>query len=81
MVHVDLLVSKTQQFPGPLAEFAADYVGIDDVITKSAVNYAIENAAIFSTTEADPRPGLPDRKRGEIIRGDLDFIREISLRC
>ena len=53
-VHVDLFVSKTQQFPGPLAEFASEYIGLDDVITKSAVNYAVENAAIFSTTEADP---------------------------
>jgi hypothetical protein len=53
-IHVDLLVSKTQQFPGPLAEFADDYLGIDDVITKSSVLYAVENASIFSTTESDP---------------------------
>lgn len=53
-VHVDLIISKTQQFPGPLAEFAAEYIGLDDVITKSAVNYAVENATVFSSAEADP---------------------------
>jgi hypothetical protein len=53
-IYVDLFVSKTQQFPGPLAEFAPDYIGIDDAITKSAVNYAIENATVFSGPEADP---------------------------
>lgn len=53
-IHVDLWISKTQQFPGPLAEFAGEYLGLDEVITKSAVNYAVENAAIFTSTEADP---------------------------
>jgi hypothetical protein len=54
MIHVDLYVSKTQQFPGPLAEFAADYIGIDDVIKKNAVSYAVESAGLFSTSEPDP---------------------------
>jgi len=53
-IHVDLWISKTQQFPGPLAEFSGEYLGLDEVITKSAVNYAVENAAIFTSTEADP---------------------------
>jgi hypothetical protein len=54
MVIVDLAVSKTQQFPGPLAEYAAEYLGLDDVITKGSVNYTIENAVMTSSTEADP---------------------------
>jgi hypothetical protein len=70
LIHVDLLVSKTQQFPGPLAEFAADYIGIDDVITKSTVNYAAESAAIYWTAEADPNQVYliekEDKSSGEI---------------
>jgi hypothetical protein len=53
-IHVDLWLSRTEQFSGPLAEFAGEYLGLDDVITKSSVNYAVENAAIFSSAEADP---------------------------
>ena len=54
MVTVDLDVAKTQQIPGPLAGFAGDYLGLDNVITKGSVNYTVESAAISSTTEADP---------------------------
>jgi len=53
-IHVDLWISKTQQFPGPLAEFAGEYLGLDEVITKSSVNYVFENATIFTSTEPDP---------------------------
>jgi len=53
-IHVDLWIAKTQQFAGPLAEFAGEYLGIDEVITKDAVNYSIENAAICTSTEPDP---------------------------
>jgi hypothetical protein len=53
VIHVDLWVTKTQQFAGPLAEFAGDYLGIDDVITKNAVSYAIEDAALWTATEPD----------------------------
>jgi len=53
-IHVDLWISKTQQFPGPLAEFAGEYLGLDEVITKSSVNYVFENATIFTSTETDP---------------------------
>jgi hypothetical protein len=49
-----LWISKTQQFPGPLAEFAGEYLGLDEVITKSTVNHSVENAAIFTSTETDP---------------------------
>jgi hypothetical protein len=54
MVTVDLDVAKTQQIPGPLAAFASEYLGLDNVITKGSVNYTVESAAISSTTEADP---------------------------
>jgi len=53
-IHVDLWITKTQQFAGPLAEFAGEYLGIDDVITKNAVNYSIGNASICTSAESDP---------------------------
>jgi len=53
-IRVDLWLTKTQQFAGPLAEFAGEYLGIDEVITKNAVNYSIEKAAICTFTESDP---------------------------
>lgn len=69
-IHVDLFVSKTQQFPGPLAEFASEYVGLDEVITKGTVNYAAENAAIYSSAETDPnqiyRIEKEEKSSGEI---------------
>jgi hypothetical protein len=54
MVSVDLAVERTQQFPGPLAEFSSEYMGLDNVITKGSVYYSIDNAVISSSTEADP---------------------------
>ena len=46
VVITDICVSKSQQFAGPLAEFAAEIMGIDEVITGDAVSYSIENAVI-----------------------------------
>jgi hypothetical protein len=54
VVHVDLRIARTQQYTGPLAEYAADYLGLDNVITKDAVSYAIAGAAIRTVTEPDP---------------------------
>jgi len=53
-IHIDLWISKTQQLPGPLAEYAEEYLGLDEVITKSTVNYTIEKSAISTSTEPDP---------------------------
>lgn len=54
LVHVDLWIGKTQQFAGPLAEFADEFMGLDDVITKNSVNYSINNACIRTSVETDP---------------------------
>jgi hypothetical protein len=54
MINVELAVTKTQQFPGPLAEYAAEYLGLDNVIIKGSIYFSVENAAISSSTEADP---------------------------
>jgi hypothetical protein len=53
-VQVDLQVAKTQQFAGPLAEFANEFLGIDDAVTKNSVSYAIVSASIRTCTEPDP---------------------------
>ena len=54
LVHVDLWIDKTQQFAGPLAEFAEEFMGMDDVITKNSVNFSINNACLWTSVETDP---------------------------
>lgn len=53
-LHVDLWISRTQSFAGPLAGYAADYLGITDVILKDAISYAITEASVFTSSVADP---------------------------
>jgi len=53
-IHVELTVKKTQQNPGPLAEFAEDYLGLENVIRKETVSYSAEDARIWTTCEPDP---------------------------
>ena len=53
-IFVDLKIVRTQEFTGPLAEYAGEFLGIDEVITKNAVNYTVESAAISAVTEPDP---------------------------
>jgi hypothetical protein len=70
LVIVDLCVTKTQQFTGPLAEFSADFVGINEVITKDAVGYSLESAMIRTATEPDPGQVYliekEDKSQGEV---------------
>lgn len=54
MVHVDLWIARTQQFAGPLAEYAGEYLSLDDVVTKNAVSYAISDVDIRTAIEPDP---------------------------
>ena len=53
-VIVDVCITKSQQFAGPLAEFGGEFLGIDEVITKDAVGYTIENVTIRIISEPDP---------------------------
>jgi hypothetical protein len=53
-IHVELWIVKTQQIPGPLAEFAGEFLGLDKVITEKEVSYALKDAAILTSTEPDP---------------------------
>jgi len=55
LVNVDIWIEKTQQLAGPLADYADEYLGLDNVITKNSVSYAIIDADI--RTEAEPDPG------------------------
>jgi hypothetical protein len=53
-VHAELQVTRTQQYAGPLAQYAKDYLGIDNVIAKDAVSYSLESASIQTSTGPDP---------------------------
>jgi hypothetical protein len=54
LVHVDLLIARNQQFAGPLAEYAVEYMGIDNATLKDQVTYAIAGAEIRPVCEPDP---------------------------
>jgi hypothetical protein len=53
-VHVDLWITKTEKFAGPLAEFAADYLGLDEVIKNNSISYEISNTEIKTSVDPDP---------------------------
>lgn len=53
-IHVNLLIKKTENFAGPLAEYAKSMAGLADVIDKNSVAYSIEEVSVFTTTEPDP---------------------------
>jgi hypothetical protein len=54
VIVADLNVSKVQQFAGPLAAYAGDILGINEVITKDGVSFSLESAEIRTVTEPDP---------------------------
>lgn len=70
VVVAELRITKSQQFTGPLATYASEYLGIDEVITKDAVSYSIESAVIRTVTEPDPEQVYliqkEDKSPGEI---------------
>ncbi|MFO7615608.1 MAG: DUF4831 family protein [Bacteroidales bacterium] len=54
VVEVELFITKTQQVPGPLAAYARDYLGLQEVVTKASVAYTLEGAELLVMTEPDP---------------------------
>lgn len=54
LVSVNLEVTRSQVIPGPLAEFAKEFLGVNDVSNKSAVTYSLGNASVNTTSEPDP---------------------------
>ena len=54
VVNVDLAITLTRQFAGPLAAYASEYIGLDNVIKKDVITYDIGHAEISTATEPDP---------------------------
>lgn len=54
VILVDLCVSRNQQFAGPLAQYASEFMGIDDAITKDATSFVMEKATVRPVNEPDP---------------------------
>ncbi|MBW6498316.1 MAG: DUF4831 family protein [Bacteroidales bacterium] len=54
VVTVDVTVVRTQQVPGPYAEFAARFLGLQNVIHQPSTNFEISEIKINSYAEPDP---------------------------
>ncbi|MFO7873298.1 MAG: DUF4831 family protein [Bacteroidales bacterium] len=54
VIAIEVTVEKTTDKPGPYAEYASRFLGLDDVIHKSAVSYQIHNTDISGYGEPDP---------------------------
>jgi hypothetical protein len=54
VVTVDIAVTRVESTPGPFADYAGRYLGLDDVITRPSASYSISNVNISSYVEADP---------------------------
>jgi hypothetical protein len=67
---VDLTVSKVSQFPGPLAEYAREFLGVGDPVTKNSEEYRLEGASICALREPDPSQTFlvekEDKSQGEV---------------
>ncbi len=53
-IHINLGIVRTEQIAGPLAEYAKEMLGIDKVVEKNMVTYAIDHVAIMTESETDP---------------------------
>jgi len=54
VVVVEVTVLKTQEVPGPFAEFANKYLSISNAIQRPSMQYAIHNISINTYAEPDP---------------------------
>jgi hypothetical protein len=54
VVDVEIVVLKSQQIPGPLAEYAREFLGTSDVIVKNQTDYTIDHATLKVSNEPDP---------------------------
>jgi hypothetical protein len=54
VVVVDVTVLKTEEVPGPFAEFANKYLSLNNVILRPSTQYAIHNISINTYAEPDP---------------------------
>ena len=51
---VDVTVVKTTETPGPYAQYAEKFLGLEDVITDKAQTYEIREVSISQYAEPDP---------------------------
>lgn len=51
---IDIAVTRTESTPGPYADYAGRYLGLDDIIHQPVVRYEITNVNISSYSEPDP---------------------------
>jgi hypothetical protein len=54
VVTVEVMVVKTESIPGPFAQYAGKYLGLDAVIERPATQYSINDVSVGSYAEADP---------------------------
>jgi len=54
VVTIDVTVVRTQQVPGPFAEFAGRFLGLQNVIRQPSTNFEISEIKINSYAEPDP---------------------------
>jgi hypothetical protein len=53
-LDVEMTVTKTQIYPGPLAEYAREFLGTGEVVTKPTTEYNLAGAELKSCNEPDP---------------------------
>lgn len=70
ILGVDLAITKVQHFPGPLAEYAREFLGIGDPLVKATLEYRIDGAFISPACEPDPAQTFivekEDKSQGEV---------------
>ena len=54
VVSLDITVTRTENTPGPFAEYAGRYLGLEDIIRDPSVYYEITEVNINSYAEPDP---------------------------
>lgn len=54
VLRVDVVVRADEQLKGPYAEYAAKFLGIEDVNNFDFTTYSIENVEVSTATEPDP---------------------------
>jgi len=53
VLRVDLVLEKIDRIPGPLASFASDYLGVDDVIRNKQEEYRLLESSVVALAMAD----------------------------
>ena len=54
VLKIDLVIEKIKKIPGPLADYAEDYLGVSDYIGYKSRSIQLINANLTSSYEADP---------------------------